>query len=154
MRRVVIFGPGGAGKTTTGRRLSAIIDVPFIELDKNFWDGSLRPKQRHEWVELQRLLLAEDAWILDGELGPYDAPEVRIAAADTIIVLDLPRWLCLWRSLRRSRERLDYWRWVWSWRRQFKPKLMAMIEQQDSGAEVYVLASQADVEDFLRERRR
>jgi adenylate kinase family enzyme len=94
MQRVVLFGPGGSGKTTMGRRLSTIIGVAFVELDKNFWDAQL-PKQRLEWIESQNLLLAEDAWILDGDLGPYDAPEVRIAAADTAIVLDLPRWLCL-----------------------------------------------------------
>jgi adenylate kinase family enzyme len=151
MQRVVIFGPGGSGKTTAGRRLSAITGVPFVELDKNFWDAQLRPMQRHEWIESQRILLAEDSWILDGDLGPHDAPEVRITAADTIIVLDLPRWLCLWRSVRRSKEQMDYWRWVWSWRRNYKPQLMAMIERQGSCAEVHVLASQKDVESFLRE---
>jgi adenylate kinase family enzyme len=151
MQRVVIFGPGGSGKTTTGRRLSAIIDVPFVELDKKFWDAQLRPKQRQEWIESQELLLEEDTWILDGDLGPYDVPEVRSAAADTIIVLDLPRWVCVWRSIRRSRERMDYWRWVWSWRRKYKPQLTAMIEQQGSCAEIHILASQKEVEGFLSE---
>jgi hypothetical protein len=121
MRRVVLFGPGGAGKTTVGRRLSEATGIPFVEIDNHFWDANLQSKPRDEWIESQKLLLVEDTWILDGDLGPYDAPEVRIKAADTIIVLDLPRWLCLWRSVRRSRERMDYWRWVWSWRRKYKP---------------------------------
>jgi hypothetical protein len=48
---------------------------------------------------------------------------------------------------------MDYWRWVWSWRRKYKPQLMAMIERQGSRAEIYVLASQKDVEGFLSEVR-
>jgi hypothetical protein len=118
----------------------------MVELDKAFWETDLRPKPLREWIDAQMLLVAKDSWILDGDLGPYDAPGVRIKAADTILVLDLPRWLCLFRSARRSKERMDYWAWIWSWTRKHKPKLMAEI---GSHAQTYVFHSQNDVEQFL-----
>jgi hypothetical protein len=42
---------------------------------------------RDQWVELQQKLVDEDQWIIDGDLGPYDAVEVRLRAVDTIILL-------------------------------------------------------------------
>jgi hypothetical protein len=69
---------------------------------------------RARWQEL----LHDDGWILDGDLGRYDrALRDRLRAADTIIVLDFAFLRCAWRTIRRGRERGDYWRWVWAYRR-------------------------------------
>lgn len=53
---------------------------------------------------------------MDGDLGPYDALEVRLKAADTVILLDFSILRCAWRALRRSRERWDFWRWLLTYR--------------------------------------
>lgn len=37
MKRVVILGRGGAGKSTLAARLGEITGLPVIELDKSFW---------------------------------------------------------------------------------------------------------------------
>lgn len=42
-------------------------------------------------------------WILGGDLGPYDVPEVWLRVADAV-VLDFPLWRWAWRALRRSGE--------------------------------------------------
>src|SRR5271168_962917 len=110
MRRVVILGPGASGKSTLARRLGEILGLPVIELDKLFWRPGLIATPRDQWVLLQEKLVAADSWILDGDLGSYDAPEVRLRAADTIIFLDFSVVRCVWRALRRSRERADFWR--------------------------------------------
>ncbi len=51
-------------------------------------------------------------WIMDGDLGTYDVLTPRLRTADTICWLDFALWRCAWRSLRRGRERADYWQWV------------------------------------------
>jgi hypothetical protein len=53
---------------------------------------------------------------MDGDLGPHDVVDVRFQAADTVVVLDFPFAVCAGRAVRRSRERADFWRWVWSYR--------------------------------------
>jgi hypothetical protein len=80
MKRVVILGRGAAGKSTLARHLGEITGLPVIELDKLFWRSGLVPTPRAEWTELQEQLVQKDSWILDGDLGPHDAVEVRLRA--------------------------------------------------------------------------
>src|SRR5215467_9418762 len=104
MKRVVILGPGGSGKSTLALRLSEITGLPVIELDKVFWQPGLTAMAVDEWIAMQRKLASEDRWVMDGDLGPYDAVEVRLRAADFIILLDFSLFSCAWRIFRRSRE--------------------------------------------------
>ena len=88
MKRVIIVGPGAAGKSTLAARLGGITGLPVIELDKLFWRPGLAPTPRDEWAVIQRRLAAQESWIMDGDLGPYDVLDVRLHAADAIVFLD------------------------------------------------------------------
>ena len=90
---------------------------------------------------MQEKLVAGDRWIMDGELGPYDAVEVRLRAADTIIILDFSLVRCAWRAIRRSRERADFWRWLLAYRYQSRPILMAAIANHAPNAVLHVFRS-------------
>lgn len=149
MKRVVILGRGASGKSTLGVRLGEITGLPAIELDKIFWQPGIVAMPRQEWVETQRRLVATEAWIMDGDLGPYDTVEVRLRAADTVIFLDFSLLRCGWRALRRSRERMDFWLWLVRYRRESRPFLMRMIAEHASGAEVHVLNDPDAVAKFL-----
>jgi adenylate kinase family enzyme len=138
MKRIVILGRGASGKSTLARRLSEITGLPVIELDKVFWRPGLAAMPRDEWKLVQEKLVAEAAWIMDGDLGPHDAVEVRLQAADTIILLDFSLLRCAWRVLRRSRERADFWRWLFAYRSQSRPILMDSIANHAPRAEVRI----------------
>ena len=112
MKRVVVLGRGGAGKSTVAVQLGMLTGLPVIELDKYFWSSDLTPLSVEQWKAVQRNLISAERWILDGDLGPYDALDVRLQAADTVIVLDFALWRCAWRAARRSRENLVFWRWL------------------------------------------
>ena len=99
MKRVVILGRGAAGKSTLARQLGEITGLPVVELDKIFWRSGLFPTPRVEWIQLQESLVRKETWVLDGDLGPYDAVEVRLRAADTIILLNFSLFRCAWRVL-------------------------------------------------------
>ena len=150
MKRVVILGRGAAGKSTLARQLGEMTGLPVTELDKLFWQSGLAPTQRAEWTELQEQLAQKDSWILDGDLGPYDVVEVRLRAADTVVLLDFGLLRCSWRALCRARERADFWLWVLAYRRDCVPHLRAMISRHAPDASVHILRSPSAVKQFLR----
>jgi adenylate kinase family enzyme len=106
VRRIAVVGSGGAGKSTCARRFGALTGIPVIHLDCYFWKPGWAETPAEQWRALQADLGAGDSWIMDGNYG--GTFDVRFARADTVVVLAMPRWLCLtramWRTFRRSRS--------------------------------------------------
>ena len=149
MQRVIVVGPGAAGKSTLAACLGEITRLPVIELDKLFWRPGLAPTPREEWAAIQRQLAAQDSWIMDGDLGPYDVINVRLQAADTVVFLDFSPFRCAWRAIRRSRERADFWRWLLTYRRRSRPLLRQAISAHAGDADIYVLPTPRAVMRFV-----
>src|SRR3954463_7237368 len=99
MRRILVIGNSGGGKSTLARALGRKLGLPVIHLDVLFWKPG--------WVETERpvfhVAVAEalrgDAWICDGNFTSNY--HVRMPLADTIVWIDQPRLLCLFRAVRR-----------------------------------------------------
>ena len=88
MDKIVIIGSSGSGKSTLAARLGPILNLPVYHLDRLFWRPGWQETPRDEWRMLQQKLCAEPQWIIDGNYsGTLD---VRLAACDTVIWLDLP----------------------------------------------------------------
>ena len=149
MKRVVILGRGASGKSTLAVRLGEITGLPVIELDKVFWGPGLVAAPRDQWVAAQERLVAEEGWIMDGDLGPHDVVEIRLRAADTILFLDFSFVRCAWRAIRRSRERADFWRWLLAYRWQSRPILMEAIAKHAANADLHILRNPAEVSRFV-----
>lgn len=99
-RRVVVTGMAGAGKTTFSRALSAKTGLPVIVLDAHYWLPGWTTPTDAQWREKQKILLAGDDWIADGN---YHATlDLRLGRADAVVLLDMPWWICAWRALVRG----------------------------------------------------
>jgi adenylate kinase family enzyme len=166
MRRVSIIGSGGAGKSTLARKLGEITGLPVVHLDSEFWRPGWTETPKDEWRSRVEGLIEGEKWIIDGNFG--GTMEIRLGAADTVILLDFPRMLCTYRAVKRAviyrnrtrpdmgpgcNEKLDleFLRWVW----QFPGKTLARIENrlERLGPDVRVvrLHSPREVEIFLNE---
>lgn len=166
-RRVVVTGLAGAGKSTLAVALAARTGLPVVHLDLHFWKPGWVAPSESEWREKQRALLAADAWIADGNY--HETLALRLERADTLIVLDLPWWLCAGRALLRGcrlPERLPqgctYTRWrrfrdesglavlIWRHRRTDPQIERRIIQQHGQHVGVHVLTSKRAVRAFLR----
>jgi hypothetical protein len=59
-------------------QISEIAALPVIELDKLCWQENLTATLPEQWIATQQRLAEADRWIMDGDLGPYDALEGRL----------------------------------------------------------------------------
>lgn len=75
----------------------------------------------------QRELVAAERWIVDGDLGPYDALGERLTRADTVVILDFSLARCSWQALRRSRERAEFWWWLLTWRWRYRAAVLSAV---------------------------
>jgi len=165
MKRVLIVGSGGAGKSAFARRLASELHLPLVHLDAHYWLPNWTEPSKNDWSATVARLLSEDAWVMDGNYG--GTLERRIAACDTVIFLDMPRLLCLWRVLRRwwmyrghvrpdvgaegCKERLDLsfvW-WILTYPVTRRPAQMQQLDAMRGAKRVVVLSSKREVEDFL-----
>jgi adenylate kinase family enzyme len=111
MKRIAIIGSPGSGKSTLARKLGEISGLPVFHLDRLFWNPGWVQSPKPVWIALQSALVAQDSWIIDGNYGA--TLHIRAAAADTIIFLDFPRYLCLGRAVKR----------VWQYRGSIRPDM-------------------------------
>lgn len=99
MRRVLVLGSPGAGKSTFARALAARTGLPLIHLDAHYHLPGWQEPDPGEWDARLDGLIAGESWIIDGNFG--SSLDRRLARADTAILLDYPTLVCLSRLFRR-----------------------------------------------------
>ncbi len=138
MKRVLVVGCCGAGKTVLSLKLGEKLHLPVYHLDQLWWlPGWVEDSTDHFDRQLAAVL-SQETWIMDGNYN-RTLPE-RLRYADTVIWLDYPRRVCLLRALKRIArfhgttrpdmtcgcpERFDweFFRYIWNFNRDMRPKL-------------------------------
>jgi adenylate kinase family enzyme len=164
MKKVLVIGSSGAGKSTFARRLGEITGLEVIHLDRHFWNPGWVETPKPEWRDRVAELLSGESWIIDGNFG--GTMEMRLAACDTVIFLDMPRLVCTWRVIKRvityregtrpdispgCAERVDLGFWLWTFRfpKRSRPQVEERLKKVEDSKTIYRLRSGRAVERFL-----
>ncbi|MFI2859022.1 AAA family ATPase [Paenibacillus sp. JSM ZJ436] len=147
MKRIMIIGSGGAGKSTLSKQLG--------------WIST----SNDEWDNFQERLVLEESWIIDGNYGR--TLDIRMTQADVIILLDFSRWITTYRVIKRRLiyhgktrpdlnedcpESLDFEfiKWVWNFKKTKIPGIMEkLMKYQDK--KIIVLKSPKNVEKLIKQ---
>ena len=164
VRRVLIIGNSGGGKSTLARRLGEKLGLPVIHLDVLFWKPGWVESDDDEFHARIAAFQREDAWISDGNFG--GSWDLRMPLADTIIWIDQPAWLCLVRAISRvveyrdgvrpdmaegCRESVDFkfYHFILTYQRKVAPKLEAALATHGAHARIVRLKNDREIADFL-----
>jgi adenylate kinase family enzyme len=162
VERIAILGCGGSGKSMLARQLATTLDLPVTHLDAVYYDQDWNPLPQEEFAERQEKLVAEPAWIIEGNYA--GTLPIRLAAADTVIFLDLPALTCLWGILQRrwryrggqhrevgvyDRIRWSFVAYIWRYRRTMAPRVRTLIAQHATSAQVIILTSRRQARRLL-----
>lgn len=169
MKRILIIGSGGAGKSTFATKLGEILDLPVIHLDRVYWKAGWEKPTKEEWARAVEGLIAQHEWIMDGNFG--GTLPMRVKRADAIIMLDVSRWVCLWRLAKRAikyrgrhrpdmapgcQERFDltFVRWIWNYPTKSRPAKLALLSATGPDQRVVILRSGREIAEFLDDTRK
>jgi len=101
--RILILGGTGSGKTTLARELAAALHVPHVELDSLYFGPEFSTAPLPLLRERTSVAIAGDRWVTDG--NKRAVRDLVWPRADTIVWLDYPLGVRLWRLAKRARRR-------------------------------------------------
>jgi len=94
MKRILIIGNAGSGKTTFGIKLAQKTGIPLVHLDKIYWSGNWEHIEKNEFDNILQKELEKPEWIIDGNFN-RTLPH-RLKYCDTVFYFDVPIITCIW----------------------------------------------------------
>lgn len=93
MKKIIVIGSPGAGKSCFSRELSSLTSIGLFHIDNLYWHEDRTHITHEELVCRLNEIMSEEAWIIDGNY--ISTMELRIKEADTIFYLDYPTEICV-----------------------------------------------------------
>jgi adenylate kinase family enzyme len=157
------MGSPGSGKSTLAKKIGQVLDIEVIHLDKLFWQSGWISVSQEDFKEAQQRHLIKDQWIIDGTYSSVWQP--RLEKADTIIFLDFPKWICLyrvfqryWKNRNQTRsdmgngcpEKIDmeFFQFIWNYPKGKRLKILQALQENEE-KQIVILQNSKQVAHFL-----
>ena len=172
MKRITVIGPSGSGKSTLSRQLGEKLGLDVIHLDRHYWHPGWIGTPFSDWRSMVEAFVSQERWIIDGNYR--STLDVRMSASDTVVFLDLPRWVCVWRAMKRRleyrhkprpdmargcKERIldpnfpAFLRGIWDYPNRARPDVLSRLSKLDDKTQVVWLRKTHEVKAFLQSPR-
>ena len=163
-RRIAVIGCPGSGKSTLAIELAHLCALPLIHLDREYWQPGWVQLTTEQWDCRHEELISGERWIIDGNYAR--TLPLRLAKADTVILLDMPLHTCLWSVIKRRivfhrRARSDmaedcpehlsfsFLKYIWDFHKKQRSTLKAQV-QTCKGVNRLIFTRRKDVCQWLK----
>jgi adenylate kinase family enzyme len=160
------MGCSGAGKSTFARMLSDKLGLPFVPIDRIFWQPGWREPKPEDFAAAMTQEAEKPAWVIDGNFLADGASTLRRERADTVFFFDLPRWICMLGVVRRSvtghgvvrsemtpgcPETIDlaFWHYVWTFNAAQRPRMLAYFSALRADQRLVTFTARSQATEFL-----
>ena len=110
--RINIIGTSGSGKTSFGKELAGILQIPFIEMDAIFWGPNWTPMAKEKFRSQLDQALQIDNWVLDGNYTGASMP-TKWERVEIVIWLDFSFSRTLLQAMSRAIQRVFSRQEIW-----------------------------------------
>ena len=158
MKKVIVIGCPGSGKSTVSRALHNKTGIPLYHLDMMYWNADKTTVEKNVFLERLSAVLERDEWIIDGNYG--STMELRMEACDTVFFLDYPLDVCL-DGIRERRgkprsdmpwieteEDAEFIEFIKNYNEQQKPKVLELLERYRD-KNIIIFKSREQANEFL-----
>lgn len=159
MKRAVVIGCSGSGKSVFSRKLRDVTGLTLYYLDMIWHKPDGTNISREEFDEKLRSIISRDSWIIDGNY--QRTLETRIKACDTVFLFDLPTETCIEGALSRigkKREDMPWFeneldpqfrQWIESFRENKLPEIYRLLEKYKNGRQIVVFRTREQADKFI-----
>lgn len=157
-KKFALIGLPGSGKSTFAAKLGKILGIPVHHLDRHNFEPSGKKRDKQEFIEIQKAMLNDDAWIVEG--CSFSTFEMRFSKADVLIYFYFSRPVCFFRLFKRlfnyrsdfgslravTREILKY---TWNFDKEKKARIEELKKQYPQ-TKFLIFRGQQDADLFLK----